>query len=224
MATDSLKSAKAAPPVAARVASAASVLFAVSLFLCVASVNVPHKASGPKLLDWWQDGTNQTTGIISMFFAIAAAVLFIVAVDYFRALVASTGDGSRHMTQFAHSMATAFSATLLVSAALRGVIGHQVKVDGEPLPGLDVLRYATALNYTLIGTVTMTVLALSMLAISNVVINTGVLARWVGILGVVCSLIIFAAIAVSMGAFAIPLALLWAIGLAVAIWQQPARR
>ena len=45
---------------------------------------------------------------------------------------------------------TAFTVTLLVSAALRGVIGHLVNVEDEPLPGLDVLDYSTALNYTVL--------------------------------------------------------------------------
>ena len=52
---------------------------------------------------------------------------------------------------FARSMAAAFTATLLVSAALRGVIGHLVKVEDGPLPGIDVLRYTTALNYTVLS-------------------------------------------------------------------------
>jgi hypothetical protein len=42
-----------------------------------------------------------------------------------------------------------------------------------------------------------------------------------GELGVGCSVIILAAVALSIGQFAIPLALLWAIGLAVAIWRAP---
>jgi hypothetical protein len=156
-----------------------------------------------------------------MFFAIAAAVLFIVAVNHVRALVTASGAPPQLM-QFAYSMATAFTCTLLVSAALRGTIGQLVKVDEEPLPGLDVLRYTTALNYTLIGTVVMTALALSIVGISAVVITTRVLGRWVGIVGVVCALIIIVAVAASFGAFAIPVALVWALGLAVALWRQSA--
>lgn len=226
MVTQSLDTARVAPAAspARKVASVASVLFAVTLFLTVASVNVPMDASNQELLTWWQDGANQTAGITSMSFAIAAAILFAVVANHIRALVTSAaGETDQLLARFGHSMATAFTATLLVSAALRGVIGQLVKVDEEPLPGLDVLRYSTALNYALIGTVVMTVLAASMLAFSSVIIRTRALARWVGVLGIVCALVIVGAIVMSVGAFAIPLALLWALGLAVAIWRQPAR-
>jgi hypothetical protein len=68
----------------------------------------------------------------------------------------------------------------------------------------------------------MTTLALAMVAVSVVVIRTEVLGRWVGYVGVVCAAVILGAVAMMIGAFAIPAALLWAICLAVAIWRQPA--
>lgn len=207
---------------AAKVAAAASVLFAVAFFLCVASVNVPHKASETKLLDWWEQSGNLTAGLASEAFAIIAAVLFVVVINYFRTLTVKAEAGSEHWTAFAHSMATAFCSTLLVSSALRGVLGHLVKVQDEPLPGIDVLRYSTALNYTLIGTATMTVLALAMVAVSVVVLRTRVLGTWVGYVGLGCAAVILVAVVAMMGAFAIPMALVWAIALAVAIARQPA--
>jgi len=213
----------ATPPASTKaraVASVAAVLFAITFFLTVASVNVPHKASDEKLLDWWQKGGNLNSGIASGFFAISAAVLFVVVINYLRTLFASTG--MTQWTAFAHSMATAFTATLLVSSALRAVIGQMVRSMDEPLPGIDVLRYATGLNYTLIGTATMTALALSMVAVSVVVIRSAVLGNWVAYVGFACAAIILAAVVMLMGAFAIPAALLWALCLAVAIWRQPA--
>jgi hypothetical protein len=205
---------------ATRVASAASILFAVAFFWTVASVDVPHGAEDAKLLDWWQQSPNQQSGIVSQFCAIAAAVLFVVLVNYFGEL--TTRTRAVQWTAFARSMGLIFSTTLLVSAALRGVIGHMVKVDGVPLPGLDVLRYSTALNYNLIGSVTMTALALTILAVSVVVLRTLVLAKWFGYVGLACSAIILAGSAAMIGQFTIPLALLWAICLSVAIWRQPA--
>ena len=205
---------------AAKVASAASVLFAVALFWTVASIDVPHKASDAKLLDWWQQSNNQVSGIVSQFCAISAAVLFVVVINYFRTLTARTV--AVQWAAFARSMGLVFSTTLLVSAALRGVIGHMVKVDGEPLPGVDVLRYSTALNYNLIGSVTMLTLGLTILAVSVVIVRTLVLAKWVGYVGLVCSAIILAASAAMIGQFTIILSLIWAICLSVAIWRQPA--
>ena len=155
-------------------------------------------------------------------FAILGAVFFVVVVNYVRTLAAKADAGAEHWTAFAHSMATAFASPLLVSSALRAVIGHLVKVQDGPLPGIDVLRYSTALNYTLIGTATMTALALAIVAVSVVVIKARILGTWVAYVGFGCAAVILAAVAAMMGAFAIPLALVWAIALAVAIWRQPA--
>jgi len=212
-----------APPTSTKartVASIAAVLFAISFFCTVASVNVPHKASDAKLLDWWQDSGKLNSGIASEFFAIGTAVLFIVVINYVLTLLARSG--MPQWTAFAHSMATVFAATLLVSAALRGVIGHMVQVYDDPLPGIDVLRYSTGLNYTLIGTATMAAFALSILAVSVVVVRTEVLAKWAGYVGLLCGGAILVAVALLMGAYTIPLAILWAVCTSVAIWRQPA--
>lgn len=204
---------------AAKVASAASALFAVAFFWTVASVDVPHKAADAPLLDWWQQSSNQLSGIVSQYCAIAAAVLFVVLMNYFKTL--TVGTSAVQWTAFARSMGLIFSTTLLVSGALRGVIGHMVKVDGEPLPGLEVLRYSTALNYNLIGSITMTALALTILAVSVVILRTVVLAKWVGYVGLVCSTIILLASLAMIGQFTIILSLIWTLCLAVAIWRQP---
>jgi hypothetical protein len=213
--------AKASRTPAAKAASAAAVLFAVTFFLTVASVNVPHTRSDGKLLDWWQKSGNLNAGIASELFAITAAVLFIVVINYVRALTTRTHAGHEQWTAFAHSMGTAFVSTLLVSSALRGVVGHLVKVLDEPLPGVEVLRYSTALNYSLIGTATMSACALTIAAVSVVVLRTHVLGTWVGYVGAVCAAVIMIAVFAMYGPFAIPMALLWALCLAVAIWRQP---
>jgi hypothetical protein len=206
---------------AAKVASAACVLFAVAFFWTVASVDVPHKASDAKLLAWWQQSSSQLAGIVSQYCAIAAALLFVVLMSYLKTLTA--GSKAVQWTAFARSMGLIFSTTLLVSAALRGVIGHMVKVDGEPLPGLEVLRYSTALNYNLIGSITMTALGLTILAVSIVILRTAVLGKWLAYVGLVCSTIILLASLLMIGQFTIILSLLWSLCLALAIWRQPAR-
>jgi hypothetical protein len=208
---------------AAKAATASAVLFGVAFFLTVASVNVPHNATDQELLAWWQKGANLNAGIASELFAIAASVLFVVVINYFRTLTTSAHAGHEHGTAFAHSMGTAFACTLLVSSALRGVVGHLVKVQDEPLPGIDVLRYTTALNYSLIGTATMAVLALAIGAVSVVVLRTHVLGTWVGYVGVVCAALIMVAVFAMYGALGIPLANLWAICFGVALWRQPAQ-
>ena len=69
-------------------------------------------------------------------------------------------------------MGAAVTAVWLVTGAARAAISHLVDVMDEPLPRTDVLRFATALNYTLLGLSGMGVLALCILAISMVVTST----------------------------------------------------
>jgi len=200
---------------AAKVAAASAVVFAVALFATVATVNVPREAGDAKLLDWWQQSSNQLSGMVSQYCAIVAAVSFVVLLNYFRTLTA--GTSAVQWTAFARSMGLLFSMSLLVSGALRGVIGYQVKVDNEPLPGLDVLRYSTALNYNLIGNITMATLALTILAISIVTLRTAVLPKWSAYLGLATATVILLATAATFGAWTIPLALLWSLTFSAAI-------
>ena len=93
---------------------------------------------------------------------------------------------------------------------------------GEPLPGVDVLRFATALNYTLLGLSGMAVLSLCILAVSVVVFRTEALGRWMGFVGVGCGAVMLAAVLAQYGAYTTPLGILWGLCLAVAIWRQPA--
>ncbi|WP_112245513.1 hypothetical protein [Kribbella monticola] len=204
---------------AAKVAAAAAVLFAVAFFWTVASVDVPHRASDAKLLSWWQESNKQLAGIVSQYCAIAAALLFVVMINYLATLMARSG--ARQWVMFARSMGLIFSTTLLVSAALRGVIGRMVKVDREPLPGLEVLRYSTALNYDLIGSVAMTALGLTILAVSVVVLRTLILPKWLAYVGFPCSTLILIASAAMIGQFTIILSLIWSLCLATTLWRHP---
>jgi hypothetical protein len=117
-------------------------------------------------------------------------------------------------------MTGAASALWLVTGAVRACISHLVDVNDEPLPGVDVLRFATGLNYTLLGMSGMGVLGLLVLAVSVVVHRTGALARWVAITGFVCGAVILAAFAARYGAFATMLGVVWSFALAVGIWRQ----
>jgi hypothetical protein len=203
---------------AARTAAISAVLFGISFFVTVASVNVPHTSSDTTLLAWWRDSANVTSGMVSLLFAISTGVLFAVVANHLLTLAGRTGQVQT--TAFARSMAAAFTATLLVSAALRGVIGHLVQVQDEPLPRVDVLRYSTALNYTLLGTSGMATFALTVIAIGIVVLRTGILGRWLGYVGVGCGALVLAATVALVGAFAIPVAILWALCTAVGIWRE----
>jgi hypothetical protein len=204
---------------ARRVAAVASALFGVGLFMTVASVDVPHKASDSELLAWWQESGNRTSGLVSGLSAICAAAVFAVVINYIRTLRETAS--SPQWLAFARSMGAAVTALWLVTGAARAVVSHLVDFMDEPLPRVDVLRYATALNYTLLGLSGMTVLSLCMLGLSVVVLRTHALARWVGYVGMVCGVLMLGATAAQYGAFTTPLGILWAFCLAVAIWRQP---
>jgi hypothetical protein len=201
-----------------RVASVASLLFAVCLFWTVASVNVPRDATDAELLSWWQDSGNRLAGTVSSFLAVATAVLLAVVLNHVRRIPAASGAPA--WLALARAMAAAFTATLLVSAALRGVVGHLVDQMDQPLPSLDVLRYSTALNYALLSLPVMTTLALTIAAVSVVTLRTAALPRWSAYVGLGAALVIAVAILAQIGAYAIPAALLWAVCLSVALWRH----
>jgi len=209
---------KTPTPMSGKVAAAASLVFAFCFFWTVASVNVPHDATDAELLTWWQESDNRLSGTVSCFFAIGAAVAFAVVVGHVRRLPGFVASPA--WSTFARSMGAAFTATLLVSAALRGVISHQVDHLDQPLPSIDVLRYSTALNYILIGVPVMAALALTIVAISVVTLRTAALRRWTAYVGLGVSALILAAVSVQMGAYAIALSLLWAFCLSIALARQ----
>ena len=202
---------------AAKVAAAASLAFGFTFFWTVASINVPHKASDEKLLHWWQQDANINSALASEFFAIATAILLLVVVNHLTALAPDRDRWAR----LASSMATVFASTMLISAALRGVIAHMVKSFDEPLPPVDVLRYSTSLNYTVLGSASMAALAFTIIAVSMLVLRTHVLANWMAYVGFVCAALITVAVGALIGGFMVPVGILWALCMMVAIWRQP---
>jgi hypothetical protein len=206
-------------PMATKVAAIAAALLAVSLFMTVAVINVPHEPSDKELLTWWQDSGNRMAGVISGMWALVVAVTIPVVMNHLQRL-----EGAARSPQwlaFARSMGAAVTAVWLVTGAARATVGHLVDTMNEPLPGVDVLRFSTGVNYTLLGQSGMAVLALCILSVSVVVLRTRVFGRWLGYVGVGCSAVTIAAVVAQYGAFTTPLAILWALCLAVVIWRQP---
>ena len=204
---------------ATKVAAIAAALLALSLFMTVAVIDVPREPSDQELLTWWQDSGNRWAGVMSGAWAVLVAVTIPVVMNHLQRLGAATR--SPQWLSFARSMGGAVTAVWLVTGAARATLGHLVDTMNEPLPGVDVLRYATGLNYTLLGQSGMAVLALCIVAVSVVVLRTGVFGRWLGYLGGVCAAVMVAAVVVQLGAFTTPMAILWALCLAVAIWRGP---
>lgn len=200
-----------------RIAAAAAVAVGVGLFLTVASIDVPHRAGDAELLRWWQERSNRTSGIFSGLAAVGVAVSFPVVGGYLFQVDRATR--APHWRHFSQSMVTAATALWLVTGAVRAAIGRFVDVSDEQLPGPDTLRLATALNYSLLGLSGMAVLSLAILSISVLVLRAGVLARWVGYVGLGCGLPMLASVIAQYGAFTTILGVLWAFCLAVALWR-----
>jgi hypothetical protein len=201
-----------------RVAAVSAALVGVFLFWTVAAVDVPHGASDAELLAWWQQSGNRRSGVVSGLCAIGVAVALAVVRHHLATLDAARGSA---WLAFGRSMAGAAMAVWLVTGAIRAAVGHLVDVMDEPLPGPDVLRALTAVNYVLLGTSGMAVLGLMILGVSVAVLRTGVLERWIGWLGVGCSVVVLAATLAQYGAYVTLVAILWSFGLAVALWRAP---
>lgn len=201
-------------------AAAAAVVFAVALFWTVAVIDVPHDPSDAELLTWWQDSGNRMSGLFSGLWAIVAACSLAIVMNHLHTLTA-TAHAPQWMA-FARSMGAAVTAVWLVTGAVRASVGHLVDVMHEPLPGVDVLRLATAINYTLLGLAGMAVLGMCILAVSVVVLRTGALPRWMAFVGLGCAVIMLAAVIAQYGGYTTPLGILWGLCLAVALWRQPA--
>jgi hypothetical protein len=199
-----------------RVAAIAAALVGVSLFWTVAAVDVPHGASDAELLAWWQVSANRWSGVWSGMSAIGVAVTVAVVRHHLGTLVARDSA----WMAFGRSMAGAVAGVWLVTGAIRASMGRLVEVMDEPLPGADVLRAITAVNYALLGLSGMAVLGLMILGVSVAVLRTGVLARWVGWLGVGCATPVLVASLAQYGAYTTLLAIVWFLGLAVAIWRR----
>ena len=133
----------------------------VFLFLTVAAVDVPHTASDAELVAWWQVSGNRWSGVFSGLFAIGVAASVAVVRHHLGTLARESA-----WMAFGRSMATAVTALWLVTGAVRAAVGHLVDVMDEPLPGVDVLRTVTAVNYVLLGLSGMAALGLMILGVS----------------------------------------------------------
>ena len=123
---------------ATKVAATSAALLAVSLFMTVAAIDVPHDPSDKELLTWWQDSGNRWAGVMSGMWALLVAVTVPVVMNHLQRL-----DAARRSPQwlsFARSMGGVVTAVWLVTGAARATLGHLVDTMNEPLPGVDVLR------------------------------------------------------------------------------------
>jgi hypothetical protein len=197
----------------------AGVGFALLLFFSVFIVDPLRQATDQELLAWWSDSGKLRDNIISMYFLVLAAPLFLVFLAQLCRRLRSAGEPAESWTGLVFGAGVAFAALLSVTAFSRGVVAQSIRFSDEPIPGPDTLRYATALSQAAfsIGAVPFATIAI---AVSSVIIvRTGVLARWLGWLGLVVAAGSLILIAMLIGAFAIPLITVWTVATSFVIWR-----
>lgn len=216
----------AAPPgvrpdrAAGRWAAACGVLSAVALFVAVASVNIPRNASETEMLAWWRDGDNRAADVVSTFALLASGLLFL---GFCTHLVRRVGDYCENAGRLISQAGTAFVVMLFVAGGVGGAVVRGLVVDDEPMPGVDILRFFAQVRYTALGTFAMPAAALVIAVASWAALRHGVLPRWLGWLGIVCTVVIAAATAAFVGQFAIPALLVWTIAASI-VFVRPENR
>ncbi len=210
---------------ATRPAALCGVVFAVMLFVAVASVNIPRGATDDEMLAWWASNDNRTADVVSTFALLAAGLTFLVFLsELVRRLSAGRTEAESGLApRLAQQAGTVFVA-MIFAAGLGGAVVRGLVVDDEPLPGVDVLRYFAQLRYTAMGAFAMPAAAVVIGATAYLVLRDGVLPRWIGWLSVLCTIAIVVASALFVGQFAIPALLVWAIACSVTLLRSPTSR
>ncbi len=214
-------SSPAAPPIPSghRWAGVCGIAFAVLLFISVAAVDAPRAATDAELQSWWGSPGNLHLEVLSSFAFLGAGLCFVVFISYLQARLRVVAPASL-ATAVLGPAGTAFAAMAFVTGAM-GALARGQLIDGEPVPGSDLLRYLPQIRYSAMGVYAMPAAGLAIALSSYLVIRYGGLPRWTCWLGVVCVVIIAGAAALYIGQLAIPALLLWAICVAITILRQP---
>ena len=196
--------------------------FALSLFVGVAMLNTPRKATDQELITWWSDGSHRTTAIVSMELFVVAGLCFLAFLSALRSTLLAAEGGTGQLTALVGAAGVVFVAMLFVAAAARGLIAFAVEspANGEPLPGPDTLRYAPQIGYAITGTGGMAAAALTMAGVSWLTIRTAAFGRWLAWVGAAATAIVVIASALLSGVFAIPALSVWALATSVALWRR----
>ncbi len=201
-----------------RLAALAGVAFVLLLFFSTTMLNMPHEVSDAEMLAWWADDANITTVVTSTYMQIGAAAAFLVFATGLRSVLLRKEGGQGSLTSLVYTSGVVFAALLLASTGPRGVLGIGSSVNGEPLPGVDMLRYMPQLGYLLAGAVCGSLAGVFIAATSVHALRTGALPRWQVVLGFVCAAGCIVA-ALTVGPFYIPVMLLWVMATSFAIWR-----
>ncbi len=207
-------------PLSSTLSALAGVGFAVLLFLSIASVDPLRQATDQELTTWWSDNGKLRATVVSMYMMLLAGPLFLVFLVQLCARLRAAGTNAEAWTNVVFGAGVAFVTLLTVTAFSRGIIAQSIRFSDEQMPGPDTLRYATEFSQAAFGIAAIPFAAISVAAASIIIIRTGILARWVGWLGLVVAGGSLIAVAALVGAFATPLILLWTVAASFVIWRS----
>jgi hypothetical protein len=196
----------------------AGIAFAVLLFVSVASVDPLRGASDQELQNWWADSGNRDSFVISMYAMLLACPLFLLFISRLRMRLRAADVSGWADVVFACGIVV--TTALGICAVVRGVVPSSMRFDDEPLPGVDTLRFATSLTYTVWDLVFLFMAV--MVAIASVlVLVTHVQPRWLGWLGVPVTAGIVLLWVLHMAPIANPLVIIWVVANSVQLWRAP---
>ena len=200
----------------------AGVVFALFLFFSMATVDPLRQASDQELLQWWSEDSNLQGSFVSMYLMLMAVPFFLAFLVQLRSRLRSAEE-PRGWSDLVFSSGLVFAALLGVAAFSRGVIAQSVSLSDEPLPGADVLRYATEFSTAAYGLGAMPAAAIMVGAASVIVLRTKALAAWLGWFGILVAAASLTAVAVLLGALASPLLVIWVFAAAFNLVRSPDR-
>lgn len=199
----------------ARLARWAGIGSAITLFMSVFVLNVPPKATDKEMIDWWAKSGNRVSAIVSMYLLGVAAVLFLAVLGRIRASVVQKANASQQTSDFIFGVGIVYAASLVAAGVLRGAVGRAVEQHGESLPGVDILRYLPQIASGVFGVGAMGLATVLVLTITVVTWRSGAFPRWIGILGIIISLVSAAANVAGVGELSVPLFTVWLIAMSV---------
>ena len=206
-------------PLSSTLGALAGVGFAVLFLFSLAVIDPLKNPTNQELLTWWADVGKQRDSMISMYSMLLSAPLFLIFLVQLCNRLRSAGQSAESWSGLVFGAGVAYVALVAVTAFSRGVIAQSIRVSDEPIPGPDTLRYATALSQAAFSLAAIPFAAIVVAAGSVIIVRTGVLARWLGWLGLVVAAVSLVTVLLLVGALASPLILLWVVATSFVIWR-----
>ena len=207
-------SAPGAGMVPSTIAAVCGLLFALCLFLSVSTVSPVENETDDGLLAEWAQSSLRQDFVLSMTFQIVAAIAFLVFFAEIRHRLAQAAP-AHPWRGLVDAASITFVGMLSVSAIVRGAVSFNVEVRDQPLPGADALRLVTAMTDVTMSLVVMPLAALTLLMTGLVMLQSGMSARWLAWMGIGVAILCLIMVLLTMGAFAVPLVLLWTVAASV---------